>query len=100
MSALAYYSRDHSDHRGWLNDLAGALRRVATRRERTLRTNSGDAVADEQGVVPEYHDRAYGEGGRRTEFKSVIFLNRRRHARRDDSRHNHAVQERQLKYVR
>ena len=74
MSALAHQSRDHSDHRGWLNDLAGALRRVATRRERTLRTNSGDAVADEQGVVSEYHDRAYGEGGRRTEFKSVIFL--------------------------
>ena len=81
VSALAYYSRDHSDHRGWLNDLAGALRRVASRRERAFWIDGGDAVADEQGVVPEYHDRSYREGGRRTEFKSVTFLNRWCHAR-------------------
>jgi hypothetical protein len=60
---------------------SGRERRVAYRRESALRINGGDAVADEHGVVPEYHDRAYGEGGRRTEFKSVAFLNCRHHAR-------------------
>jgi hypothetical protein len=79
-SSLAHHSRAHSDHSTWLNDLAGAMRRVASRRGSALRINGSDAMANEHGVVPEYHDRTYSEGGRRTEFKSVAFLNRRRHA--------------------
>jgi hypothetical protein len=51
-----------------LNDFAGALRRVASRRENTLWVDGGNAVADEHGLVSEYDDRTDAEGSRRIEF--------------------------------
>jgi hypothetical protein len=80
VGALAEHSRDHSNHRAWLNDLTGALRRIAPCRERAVWIDGGNAMADEQGVVSEYHDSAYREEGWRAEFKSVAFLDRRQHA--------------------
>jgi hypothetical protein len=80
MGAPTHHSRDHSNHGVWLNDFAGALRSVASCRESAMWINGGDAVADEVGVVPEYYDCTYGNRGRRTEFKFVALLNRRRHA--------------------
>jgi hypothetical protein len=63
-----------------LNDFAGAFSRVASCQESAFWINGGDAVADEGGVVPEYYDCTNGKRGRRTEFKFVVLLNRRRHA--------------------
>jgi len=80
VNAFAQHSCDHSDHRAWLNDFAGALCRVAFCRERSLWTDGDDAVADEHGVVPEYHDGTDRERNGRTEFKTVARLDRRRHA--------------------
>jgi len=99
VNAFAQHSCDHSDHRAWLNDFAGILRRVASRRENTLWIDGGNAVADEHGVVSEYHDRPDGERSRGTKFKSIALLNCRHHARGDDTGYDYAVQERQLKCV-
>src|ERR1041385_4826650 len=96
VNTLAQYSRDHSDHSARLNNFASTQRRVATCRECALWINGIDAVADEHGVVLEYYDGTDRRRIRGAEFKSVAWLKCRRHAPRDDTRYDHAVQQRQL----